>query len=295
MAVDQAITSAELARHCRRRTRTPEEIKSLIEDLILNMTSMTDTLGVPVFKEEISNIWALEKKHVRCLEDPDFPLYTITRQVTKGGQLLPVYRCARGTTSLESFHLHINTFIPGQSANAVHFQAYLLDGVTRWNTARKEAAEKRASKFQSYDSELIARLNDLHTAVHGTPLIDRDPPSKYTGEAFGVEFLYKQCHLAFSDEVIDSLVDDVLAAEIDVDSATWEDVDFKELPGVEELLQDVNAEDFEEGQQAEDEETVTFVIYLLPYFMFFLIYIYALRFCCRVLLVNLFYSNFYKV
>eukprot|EP00795_Rhopilema_esculentum_P001125 gene1125-15467_t len=73
MVVDQAITFAELTRHCRRQTQTPKEIKSLIEDLILNMTAMTDTLGVPVFKE-ISNIWALEMKHVPCLEDPDFPL-----------------------------------------------------------------------------------------------------------------------------------------------------------------------------------------------------------------------------
>ena len=142
---------------------------------------------------------------------------------------------------------------------------------------KKTAAKKRASKFQSYNS-----------AVHGMPLIDRDPPSKYTRAAFGLEFLYKQCHWPSPMRSLTPWFDDVLAAEIDVDSVTWEDVNVKELPVGEELLQDVNAEDFEEGQQA-----VTFVVYLLLNFMFFLIYIYALRFCCRVLLVNLFYSTFY--
>ena len=38
-------------------------------------------------------------------------LYTQTGRLTKGGVILLVYRCARGSTSLESFHLH--RFIPG--------------------------------------------------------------------------------------------------------------------------------------------------------------------------------------
>ncbi|KAL8617528.1 hypothetical protein ACOMHN_042702 [Nucella lapillus] len=32
----------------------------------------------------------------------------------KGGHVLKTYRCARGSTSLESFHLHLNRFIPGR-------------------------------------------------------------------------------------------------------------------------------------------------------------------------------------
>ena len=46
----------------------------------------------------------------------------------------------RGSTSLESFHLHLARFMPGSSAGAVNFQAYLLDGITRWNSARAAAA-----------------------------------------------------------------------------------------------------------------------------------------------------------
>ncbi|XP_066553542.1 uncharacterized protein LOC136722123 [Amia ocellicauda] len=50
-----------------------------------------------------------------CCSDPEgVQLYTQTGQLRKGGVLLPVYRCARGSTSLESFHLHLALFIPGE-------------------------------------------------------------------------------------------------------------------------------------------------------------------------------------
>ena len=53
-------------------------------------------------------IWEEEKKHVKCIQDPDgIILYTITGHITKGGVELLVFQCARGTTSLESFHLHL--------------------------------------------------------------------------------------------------------------------------------------------------------------------------------------------
>ena len=54
--------------------------------------------------------------------------------------MLPVVRRARGSTSLESFHLHLARFVPGHSAAAVNFQAYILDGITRWNAARFTSA-----------------------------------------------------------------------------------------------------------------------------------------------------------
>ncbi len=64
----------------------------------------------------------------------------MTGHLTKGGVTLPTVRCARGSTSLESFHLHMARFIPGTAASAVHYQAYLLEGLTRWNAARASAA-----------------------------------------------------------------------------------------------------------------------------------------------------------
>ena len=48
-----------------------------------------------------------QQKHLLCIQDPEgIQLYTLTGHITKGGVRLPVYRCARGSTSLESFHLH---------------------------------------------------------------------------------------------------------------------------------------------------------------------------------------------
>lgn len=86
-----------------------------------------------VLREEIKAIWEEQKQHISCIQDPPgIELYTITGHVTKGGVKLPILRCARGSTSLESFHLHLARFIPGTSASAVNFQAYLLEGLTRY-------------------------------------------------------------------------------------------------------------------------------------------------------------------
>ena len=128
----KAVTKDELAKHCRRRTRGAEKTVELIEALLLALTPATDSLGVPLLRVEMSDIWKEQQRHVACLQDPaGLQLYTLTGHITKGGVSLPVLRCARGTTSLESFHLHLATFIPGRRANAVNFQAYLLEGITR--------------------------------------------------------------------------------------------------------------------------------------------------------------------
>ena len=116
----------------------------------------------------------------------------------KGTVTLPVYRCARGTTSLESFHLHLARFIPGSSANAVNFQAYLLDGITRWNSDRATSAlasvgESPASAVRSFDFQLQSRVTSLSESL-GMPAVfpNYRPPARYTGELMGVEYLFAQ-------------------------------------------------------------------------------------------------------
>lgn len=131
-AVRKAISRDKLARHCRRRTRGVEQTIELIEGLLLSLASATDTLGVPLITPEMQTIWEEQKRHIPCIQDPpSIQLYTVSSHITKGGVKLPVLRCARGSTSLESFHLHLARFIPGTSASAVNFQAYLLEGLTR--------------------------------------------------------------------------------------------------------------------------------------------------------------------
>jgi hypothetical protein len=114
-AVRSAVGKKELAQHCRRRTRGVETTESLLDSLFTTMATATDVLGVPLFSEEmVTEIWPEQRRHIPCIQDPPgIQLYTEVRQINKGGKSLPVYRCARGTTSLESFHLHLARFIPG--------------------------------------------------------------------------------------------------------------------------------------------------------------------------------------
>jgi hypothetical protein len=125
-AVNKSISKMELAKHCKRQTRGPDKTICLIEDLILSLQDSTDTLGVPLLRDDVWDIWKEEKRHISCLQDPKgFSLYTKTGEITKGGVLLPVFRCARGTTSLESFHSHLKNFIPGMIINVVIYLFFL--------------------------------------------------------------------------------------------------------------------------------------------------------------------------
>lgn len=106
--VAKSITRNELARHCRRRTRGVQETIQLVEELLLSLASATDSIGVPLLKEEMEDIWTEQQQHIKCLQDPPgVQLYAITGHLKKGGVTLPVFRCARGSTSLECFHLHL--------------------------------------------------------------------------------------------------------------------------------------------------------------------------------------------
>ena len=111
-AVRKAVSKEELSRHCRRRTRGAEVTLQLIEELLLQLSTATDSLGVPVLSVHMVTILEEEKKHLKCIQDPSgVALYTLTGYITKGGVKLPVFRCAREITSLESFHLHPARYI----------------------------------------------------------------------------------------------------------------------------------------------------------------------------------------
>lgn len=117
--VDRRITKAELALHCRRRTRGTDNTIRLLDMLIgeLSGPKGKDAMDVPLFDTvRMQHLWQVQKRHVGCIQDPPHvQLYTVTGTVTKGGIPLKTYRCARGSTSLESFHCHLARFIPGLS------------------------------------------------------------------------------------------------------------------------------------------------------------------------------------
>lgn len=114
----RSISRNELALHCRRTTRGTKETLALIESLIqaFDGDAGRDTMGVPLINSaRMREILKSQRKHVACIQDPvGVQLYVQTGTVVKGGHRLPTYRCARGSTSLESFHLHLNRFIPGK-------------------------------------------------------------------------------------------------------------------------------------------------------------------------------------
>ena len=69
------------------------------------MSGATDALGMPLLRDEVKEE---QKRHAKCIQDPEgVALYTQTGTSRKGNTTLPVFRSARGSTSLESFHLHL--------------------------------------------------------------------------------------------------------------------------------------------------------------------------------------------
>jgi hypothetical protein len=122
-----------MALHCRRRTRGAAATERLIDDLLQTFGGANgrDTMGIPLLdRDRIQAIRAEQRRHLECIQDPPgVELYTETGRLTKGGISLPTYRCARGSTSLESFHLHLNRFIPGKprvSPSCLSFTAAAL-------------------------------------------------------------------------------------------------------------------------------------------------------------------------
>ena len=113
----QHITKKELSLHVRRKTCGIQVTTILISNLLEAFSGPqgNDTLGVPLLDcDRIWTIWESQQKHIACIQDPEgVQLYTKTGTIVKGGIDLPVYRCSRGSTSLESFDNHLDFFIPG--------------------------------------------------------------------------------------------------------------------------------------------------------------------------------------
>jgi hypothetical protein len=114
--VQRSLTTQEVARHCRRTTRSAAQIEANISALLENMKHAKDSLGMRLINPEtMPLVWEQQKKHIQCLTDPDdVEPYTLKGTITKGGITLDVIRSARGSSSLESFHRHQCAFIPGE-------------------------------------------------------------------------------------------------------------------------------------------------------------------------------------
>ncbi|XP_052277133.1 uncharacterized protein LOC127876170 isoform X2 [Dreissena polymorpha] len=222
----------ELSLHCCRMTRSTEVIRERIQAVLelFDGDSGRDTMGVPLLHHErIWELWKQQQKHVECLQDPKgVQLYTQTGTLKKGGVVLPVYRCARGSTSLESFHLQLQRFIPGTSASASNFQTYLLEGLMHWNEDRQIAATSTEKETVLYDARLKTPTNRLSQKLFNKNIFPTfQPPNKYTGELIGIEYLYSQTgkSLGAQDPVVETEPDASLLDEGFEDPAAMDDDD----------------------------------------------------------------------
>ncbi|XP_062340820.1 uncharacterized protein LOC134039087 [Osmerus eperlanus] len=230
--VDKAITKAELSQFCRRRTRGVEATVLRIEQLLQELMGEKgrDLLGVPLLDQaKMEHIWRTQKRHVKCIQDvPGVLLYTETGSSTREGIQLTTYRCARGSTSLESFHCHLNRFIPGTSANLLNFQLYLLEGLNRWNQNRAAASiTTKRMALLTYSGDVLESVNSNSLKVFGRKYVPSFiPPRKYTGELLGVNYLLRQTGQPLQDMDPDSEETDQLLE----DHATEEEQADKGLP-----------------------------------------------------------------
>ena len=237
----------------------------MIYDLLLTFTGPQgcDSTEVPLLdRTRIWEIWDNQKYHILCIPDPEgVQLYTKTG--TKVGVQLPTYRCARGSTSLESFHLHIDKFIPGNdisvklntsqmllfiklflfisgtSASDVHFQAYLLDGLMRWNADRQavsSAVSSTESRPETCSGLLIQAVNELSEDVLGKKIkSNAQSVGIHTGEMIGVKYLFNKPGEILNDD-------------------TLEDEDLR--LDREEPLSDINPDQIDEGFDENEEDTI---------------------------------------
>ncbi|KAI4793352.1 hypothetical protein KUCAC02_032782 [Chaenocephalus aceratus] len=191
----RAPSSKEMGRHCRRRrTRGAQETERLLTEAVEAFKRATDTMNVPLLDQRrMEKILETQRQHIPCIQDPaGVRLYTRMGQLTRGRVSLPVYRCARGSTSLESFHLHLHRFIPGSSARGTFFQMFLLEGLTRWNEDRAKAAAG-AEGAGCYSGQEQYTLQQLTQQLFQITLVEcYVKPLPYTGELIGISYLYNQ-------------------------------------------------------------------------------------------------------
>ncbi|KAK7095805.1 hypothetical protein V1264_005170 [Littorina saxatilis] len=184
-----------------------------------------------------------EKKAKEFLQDsPGISLYSETGTMIKGGRLLMTYRCARGSTSLESFHLHLNRFIPGDSAGAVNYQAYLLEGLAHWNQDRAAAALPPTKEPWCYTGLITKGVNQLTNKVLGRKIIPNfKSPLQYTGELIGVDYLLQQSDEQYAKQYAEAAEE---LSNVDVEAkADDEDEGFNEEKIVEDDGTVVSVED----------------------------------------------------
>jgi len=132
-------------------------------------------------------------------------------------------------------------FAAGTTASDAHFQAFLLEGIARWNDNRTaDAVAESTVAERCYDDKLKAAHSRLSTTVFGESSVAAPATLRYTGELFGVEYLYSQTGRAFQLPKADDDDDEFDVVQQD---EGFEDVDdlTVPLPTVDDFAAEVEA------------------------------------------------------
>ena len=62
--------------------------------------------------------------------------------------------------------------------------------------------------LRSFDVELVTKFNSLHNNVHGEPFNSQVPPNAPSNEVVGLEYLFRQINMSFTDNYVDSGIED---------------------------------------------------------------------------------------
>ncbi|XP_062842256.1 uncharacterized protein LOC134301486 [Trichomycterus rosablanca] len=123
----------------------------------------------------------------------------------------------------------MSRFIPKTQESDTIFQAYLVDGIARWNESRSMAVTRRVDSHSCSSSLLKNAANQLAQELLGRNLVDHKAPWKYTGELIGVEYLYERADITLEDYKLSISAletEDVPMAE---DEGLMETQDFEDL------------------------------------------------------------------
>lgn len=139
-------------------------------------------------------------------------------------------------------------------ANDVHFQAYVLDGIVRWNRERPPG-----STLHSFDQKLLLKENSLRsTVLHQSTQPAYHAPAAYTGELFGIDYLYSEIKSSVTlgsnieIEIEEGLVDDDTLVAPDEESSLDPELDVAVTSFMETTLQ-VDSHDTQSDIDAENQ------------------------------------------
>ncbi|GFR92968.1 hypothetical protein ElyMa_000880900 [Elysia marginata] len=154
------------------------------------------------------DIWHFMRRLASCVSSESHPLYAVflrklsaaifqwddgditklqeakAKEIQSQGLGLPVE-----LTSKEP-NTHCRRRTRGESAGAVNFQAYLLEGLVRWNEDRHAAAVGKRIMLRDYKMQCDAVTAATKLGVE--PVVKPFHPAPYTGELIGAEYLFSQ-------------------------------------------------------------------------------------------------------